>query len=132
MVDANRLRVTAAVIEVDGRVLIAQRPEGDRLAGKWEFPGGKVEAGETPQACLARELREELDVEVDVGEHIGDFPHDYDHLSLTLLVYRVALRSGEPHAHDHSQIKWVRCAQLLDYNLADADIPIARVVAGMS
>lgn len=63
-------QVTAAVIEKDGRVLIAQRKTGDALAGKWEFPGGKLEPGETPEACLRRELREEFGVETEIGDFI--------------------------------------------------------------
>ena len=120
--------IAVAVVRWGDRFLIGPRAADATLAGKWEFPGGKVEPGETPEACLARELREELDIDVEVGEHVGDFQYDYAHLSLVLLVYRATIRSGELKALHHSVLRWVAPNELLDCDLADADVPIARAV----
>jgi 8-oxo-dGTP diphosphatase len=123
-------QVTAAVIEKDGKVLIAQRKAGDALAGKWEFPGGKLEPGETPQVCLARELREEFEVETEIGAFICSSKFEYKHLPIELLVYRAKHLSGDFKLNDHSRIEWVRPADLLNYDLSSADIPVVGFLTG--
>ncbi|KAF0125401.1 MAG: mutator MutT protein [Elusimicrobia bacterium] len=123
-------QVTAAVIEKDGRVLIAQRKSGDALAGKWEFPGGKLEPGETPEACLKRELREEFGVETEIGDFICSSRFEYKHFHIELLVYRARHLSGEFKLHDHTAIAWVEPADLLKYDLASADIPVVARLTG--
>jgi len=124
--------VTAAIIERDGRVLIARRREGDHLAGKWEFPGGKVEPGETPEGCLARELEEEFGVRTRVGEFVVSSVHDYGDKKIELLAYRVeapapAAReasTGEWRLHAHDRIEWVTPEEMNGYDFAQADLPI--------
>jgi 8-oxo-dGTP diphosphatase len=117
-------RVTAAVIERDGMVLLARRQAGDPLAAKWEFPGGKIEPGETPEQCLARELDEELGVRVAVGEFLASSVYTYAHGAIELLAYRVRLVAGEPMARVHDELRWVARDALAAYELAPADNPI--------
>ena len=90
----NAIRVTAAVIIEQGRVLATQRHERGAMGGKWEFPGGKIEPGETPEACLRRELREELGVEADVQELFMRTAHAYPTKNVELFVFKAAIRSG--------------------------------------
>lgn len=125
------IRVTAAVIEHEGRVLLAQRPAGHRLAGLWEFPGGKLEPGETPEACLRRELREELGVETEIGEFVGSFPHEYPGLAIDLLVFRARLAgAAAPEAREHAALAWRTLEECAALPLAPADAPaLARLRA---
>lgn len=122
----RRILVTAAVIEKEGKVLLAQREPKDRLAGKWEFPGGKVEPGETPQDCLAREIREELGIEVQVGEFLCSSRFDYDHASVEILAYRCSWLAGQIQRNVHQALQWVFPEDLAKVDLAEADRPIAR------
>lgn len=121
-------QVTAAVIEKDGKILIAQRKAGDALAGKWEFPGGKLEPGETPQACLRRELMEEFGVDTEIGEFICSSRFEYKHLPIELLVYRARHLSGEFKLNDHARIEWVAAADLKNFDLSSADIPVMELL----
>lgn len=125
------ISVTCAIIERDGKILIARRGEGQKLAGKWEFPGGKVEDGESPEECLKRELVEEFGIQVKVEEFITSNKHHYDHISIELLAFHTKYISGTFTLTDHDEIKWVQPADLLDYDLAEADIPIAREVINL-
>ena len=118
--------VTGAVIEHDGRVLVAQRNPGDPLSGKWEFPGGKIEPGETPERCLVREIREELGIEVRVEQFLCLSRFGYDHVTVELLAYRCAWVSGEVRANAHQAILWATAAEIAGLDLAEADLPIAR------
>ena len=117
------VRVTAAVLEKDGRMIIAQRAAGDRLAGMWELPGGKIEKAESPEQCLARELREEFNLTISVGECLGTGTYRYDHMTIELLVYRVKWVRGEPTALVHADFRWVTPAELKHYEFAPADRP---------
>lgn len=119
-------QVTAAVIEKDGKFLLAQRKEGDALAGKWEFPGGKIEEGETPEDCLKRELHEEFGVETRIGGFICKSEFEYNHFHVELLAYRARHLSGEFKPADHSAIAWVKLEDLLKYDLASADVPVVK------
>ncbi|MGD9641364.1 MAG: (deoxy)nucleoside triphosphate pyrophosphohydrolase [Elusimicrobiales bacterium] len=123
-------QVTAAVIERDGRVLLAQRKNG-ALAGKWEFPGGKLEPGETPEACLRRELMEEFGVDTEIGAFVCSSKFEYKHLPIELLVYRARHLSGEFRLTDHSAIAWVKPEALSGYDLSAADIPVVDVLLGL-
>ena len=124
---SNIIRVTAAILEKDGKILIAKRKTGDKLfAGLWEFPGGKVEEGETPEECMARELKEELDIEVEVGELITSNKHKYPHGIFELLAYRVKHVSGEMVLNDHKEIKWVTADEMSNYEFPPADLPIIK------
>lgn len=117
--------VAAAVLRRSGRVLIAQRPEGKLLGGLWEFPGGKREAGESLQACLRRELHEELGVRAQVGEALGRFDHAYSHFSVTVHAFECRLRSGTPRAQEHSRIRWIAPGSLGAYPMGKVDRAIA-------
>jgi len=118
--------VTAAVIGRAGRILLARRGPGQRHAGEWEFPGGKVEVGESDAGCLRRELCEEFGLGSAVGERLGVFRHVYPHAGVELRVYNVRLRRGPIRRTVHDRIAWVRPRDLVRYELAAAD----RLVAG--
>jgi 8-oxo-dGTP diphosphatase len=125
------ITVTGGVLCIDGRILIARRPTHDTLARKWELPGGKVEDGESPEHCLARELQEELGVDVMVGAFLGENVHHYAHGLIRLLVYRTFWRSGRFEARFHDALRWVTVDELDDYDFAPADLPfIARIKRG--
>lgn len=124
------IRVTAAVLEHDGLVLIARRPEGDRLGGLWEFPGGKIEPGEDPRACLARELHEEFGITAEVGAFLVAHTHRYPHVEIELLSYRAVHVAGAFELRDHDELLWVAPHELVDYEFAPADLPTVRVVEG--
>ncbi len=120
------LVAAAAMIDVDGRVLICQRPEGKQLAGLWEFPGGKVEPGETPEACLIRELDEELGVKVSKA-CLAPFvfaSHEYEAFHLLMPLYLIRRWEGQPAAREHKALKWVKPAKLDDYPMPPADAPL--------
>lgn len=119
------VEVTAAVAVRDGRVLIARRSPGKREAGKWEFPGGKKERGESLRASLGREIREELGVEALVGRELLRSRYNYPHGCIDLIAFQVDF-SGEPRAMtDHDRIEWVELNRLTEYDLAPADLPVA-------
>jgi len=111
-------------------VLLARRRPERRHAGKWELPGGKVEAGEGPEACLARELREELGLAVEVGAHVIDNTHDYGPGlgAVVLMAYEARIVGGAFAPTDHDALAWVEPEDLLRFDLADADVPIARAL----
>ena len=116
-------RVTAGILIKDGRILIARRKAGDRLAGKWEFPGGTVEDGETPETCLKREMQEEFDIEVTVGSYLGESVYHYEHNTITLLAYRTHWTGGEMHLKEHDDCAWISPDQFDDYDFSPADLP---------
>jgi 8-oxo-dGTP diphosphatase len=115
--------VVAAVIERDGSFLLTRRLEGTHLAGKWEFPGGKIAPGETHTQALQREIREELDAAVDVGALVFEIEHPYPDRTISLHFYRCALR-GEPKPLLGQEMKWVPRADLrtLDFPPADEEL----------
>ena len=118
--------VSCAVIEKHGKILIARRKSGDQMAGKWEFPGGTIEPGETPEQCLKRELLEELGVEIGIDGFICSSTWKYDHATIQLLAFKATLLSGELILHDHAEISWVTPQELADYDFPEADVPIIR------
>jgi 8-oxo-dGTP diphosphatase len=120
------LVVAAALIDADGRVLLAQRPAGKSMAGLWEFPGGKVEAGETPEAALIRELREELSVTVR-PKCLAPFTfasHAYETFHLLMPLYVVRNWDGDPASREGQKLAWVRAQRLGDYAMPPADEPL--------
>jgi 8-oxo-dGTP diphosphatase len=122
------IKVTAAVIERGGKVLIARRKKGDRFEGRWEFPGGKIDEGESPEECLRRELREEMGVEVEAGEFLCSVPFETSGLSIELMAFRTSLLAGEVRCHDHDEIRWVEPDDLGDFDLAEPDRRVAAIV----
>jgi 8-oxo-dGTP diphosphatase len=120
------LSVTAAILFDAGKVLIAQRNDNDKLAGKWEFPGGKIEHAETPEQCLIREMREEFGIEVDVIGFFGESVHHYETERIKLLAYYIAWKSGKIRLNAHAAIKWVSLNDLQEYDFAPADVPIVK------
>ncbi|HZK52747.1 MAG TPA: (deoxy)nucleoside triphosphate pyrophosphohydrolase [Desulfosporosinus sp.] len=116
--------VTAAIIIKGNKVLIAQRAPDENLAGKWEFPGGKTEQGETPQECLKREIREELEVDIEVLNFFGESIFAYHSGTIKLMAYWCKWISGEYTLNVHSNLAWVNRQELYLYDFAPADIPL--------
>ncbi|GFP75227.1 (deoxy)nucleoside triphosphate pyrophosphohydrolase [Clostridium fungisolvens] len=118
--------VTAAIIVKDNLILIAQRGKDEKEEGMWEFPGGKIEIGETEEQCLKREIKEELDIEIEVGDFLGESIYDYSHGQIKLLAYFAQFISGEIKLSVHSLIKWVTIQEIDKFNFAPADIPLVK------
>ena len=127
------LVVACALIDPDRRVLIAQRPEGKSLAGLWEFPGGKVEAGETPEAALIRELEEELGISTKTAclAPLSFASHSYDNFHLLMPLYVCRKWQGTPQAREHTALKWVRAQSLRDYPMPPADEPLVAALCDL-
>jgi len=126
----KHIRVTAAVICRDGAYLLGRRSRNRELPGKWEFPGGKIEPGESPETCLTREILEELGLEARVGERVGVFEYIEAARRIELIAFYTEVESGPPSLNDHDEVSWVGPHSLLDYDLAPADIELARRLAG--
>lgn len=120
----------AALIDPDGRVLIAQRPEGKSMAGLWEFPGGKIEPGEKPEAALIRELREELGIETweSCLAPLSFASHPYEDFHLLMPLFACRKWRGTPHPHEHSALRWVRPGDLAGCPMPPADRPLLAVL----
>jgi 8-oxo-dGTP diphosphatase len=124
------LVAAAALIDTDGRVLLAQRPAGKDLAGLWEFPGGKVHDGETPEAALVRELREELGIET-AQSCLAPFTfasHAYDGFHLLMPLYVCRVWRGVVTAHEHQALAWVTVSRLSAYPMPPADLPLVAML----
>lgn len=121
--------VAAAVIVAGDKVLAARRREGLHLAGFWEFPGGKIEPGETPRQCLVRELFEELGVWCRIGPYLGQSLFDYGEKQVRLLAYLAHVVDGELSPVDHDQLRWVASPELSLLRWAPADVPLLAMVA---
>lgn len=121
-----RLVVGAAIFDDDGRLLAAQRSSPSHYAGQWEFPGGKVEPGEAPDAALVRECREELGIDVSVGEVVGEV----EIVVGRLRVYRARITAGVPVAHEHSALRWLAPQELDDVPWIEADRPLVDRLRG--
>jgi 8-oxo-dGTP diphosphatase len=113
--------VVAGFLKKDGRVLVGQRPENHSLAGQWEFPGGKIEAGETPEKALARELEEELDIDASIGDLKMACTHSYGDVGILILFYEVLFWKGEPKAKHHLALEWIYPEELLDRSIPEAN-----------
>ncbi|MBC7154476.1 MAG: (deoxy)nucleoside triphosphate pyrophosphohydrolase [Rhodobacteraceae bacterium] len=119
-----------ALIDVDGRVLLAQRPEGKSMAGLWEFPGGKVEAHETPEAALIRELHEELGIDTWASclAPLTFASHAYPDFHLLMPVFACRKWQGVPQPREGQVLKWVRAADLRTYPMPPADLPLIPIL----
>lgn len=122
------IKVSAGVLIDNGKVLITRRASKENFAGGWEFPGGKLELGETPQQCLARELKEELNIDVAVGDFCTEVTHKYEAICVNLIAYYCAMIKGEISLSVHDQYQWIKIEDLLEYDLLPADVPIAEKV----
>jgi mutator mutT protein len=120
------LVVACALVDADRRVLIAQRPEGKSMAGLWEFPGGKVEPGETPEDALIRELSEELGIQTRQAclAPLSFASHAYENIHLLMPLYVCRKWQGTPQTREHQALKWVRPQALRDYPMPPADEPL--------
>lgn len=119
-----------ALIDVDGRILLAQRPEGKSMAGLWEFPGGKVEQGETPEAALIRELEEELGINTWASclAPLTFASHAYDDFHLLMPLFACRKWEGTPRPQENQTLKWVFAKDLRDYPMPPADIPLIPIL----
>ena len=123
--DKNLVTVTAGVIEYQGKILIAQRRKDKSLGGLWEFPGGKIEAGETCPQTLKREIKEEFDIDIVVGDYIWEHTYEYPTFTLKMYVYGASWDgSGEIHICDHEQYRFVSLEEMKDFEFGGADIPV--------
>jgi 8-oxo-dGTP diphosphatase len=127
--DRESLRVVAAaMVDRSGRVLIAQRPPGKWQAGRWEFPGGKVEAGEDEEMAVRRELMEELGVRVDAAQRLTEVTHDYSDRRVSIGLWLVLRHEGEPRGLDGQALQWVAAEKLASADLLEADLPMLPVL----
>ena len=122
------MEVVAAVIVRDGKVLCVQRAEHSKeyVSLKWEFPGGKVEVGESHEEALVREIREELSVEIKLSEFFMTVEHTYPDFHLTMHVFKCALQSGEIILNEHVDMKWLSMEELGSLDLTAADVPVVK------
>jgi 8-oxo-dGTP diphosphatase len=120
------LVAAAALVDSDGRVLLAERPAGRSMAGLWEFPGGKVAEGETPEAALVRELHEELGIDTRQSclAPIAFASHGYDDFHLLMPLFACRTWLGQPQGREGQRLAWVRPARLADYEMPPADLPL--------
>ncbi len=123
------VHVVAAAIERAGRCLVAQRGPGMTLPGKWEFPGGKVEPGEPPEAALSREIQEELGVRIEVGRLLGTGSAPAGDKLIRLDVYAARVVAGEVALSEHARVVWAEAEELASFDWADADVPSVPAVA---
>ncbi|WP_243073829.1 (deoxy)nucleoside triphosphate pyrophosphohydrolase [Microbacterium sp. SS28] len=124
----KQINVVGAVIVRDGTVLCAKRGPLGSLAGRWEFPGGKIEPGETARAALEREIAEELECAVDVGDEVTKTAYEYDFGVVTLTTFWCELLEGSPRLTEHAEVRWCLPGELEELDWAPADIPAARMV----
>ncbi|MBD2847082.1 (deoxy)nucleoside triphosphate pyrophosphohydrolase [Paenibacillus sp. IB182496] len=123
------IEVAAAIIENgEGQILIARRRAGKAQAGMWEFPGGKLEPGESPQACLQRELLEEMNLAIAPYAPFAVNAHDYGDTAIRLIAYRATLVAGELQLRDHDDYRWVAPSELSAFSFAPADKPFVALL----
>ena len=123
--------VAAALYDSQGRILIAERPAGKHMAGRWEFPGGKVASGESDAVALARELEEELGVTVTESRQLMTLHHNYPDRSVELSLWIVERYTGVPQSLDQQRLKWVEPARLTDEDILEADQPFIEALQGL-
>jgi 8-oxo-dGTP diphosphatase len=119
-------QVTAALIEKHGKILLARRKAGKHMGEKWEFPGGKIDPGESPQEALRRELAEEFSIEAVIGEHLGSTEFRQGEIELEIQLYRAKHLAGNFTLHDHEEIRWVVPQEVESYDLVDSDRKLFR------
>ncbi|SMO77004.1 8-oxo-dGTP diphosphatase [Saccharicrinis carchari] len=123
------ITVTAAIIQKASKILITRRGPGKHMAGHWEFPGGKLDANETEQECLAREIKEELNITIKINDFYMENTHQYEAKQILLRAYKCVHLSGNIVLHDHDKMAWITKEELNNYKFAPADIPIVVALA---
>ena len=123
------INVTAAVIRHDGKVLICQRPEGRNCGLLWEFPGGKIENGETGEQCIVRECREELGITIQVDRELTDITHEYPERIVHLRFYLCEIVEGNPEKKEHNALAWIALEEIDQYEFCPADREMLKVNA---
>ncbi|MBU3131035.1 (deoxy)nucleoside triphosphate pyrophosphohydrolase [Clostridium gasigenes] len=118
------IKVVAGILQKDDKILIARKAPGKSLEGYFEFPGGKIEAGETPEESLVRELMEEMSIKVKVNKYVGESIYDYGNIIISLKGYTAEILEGEITLSDHDMYEWVTISEIKSYKLAPADIPL--------
>lgn len=118
----------AVIVNAGDEILCALRGPGMSMPGYWEFPGGKLEPGEDPRRCLAREIREELGCDVAVGDLIADVAHPYEAVTVRLKTYFARVTAGTPHPHEHAELTWLPVSGLRALGWAPADLPTLEVL----
>jgi len=127
----RNIHVVAALIERDGRVLLDRRRKGSHLEDRWALPGGKLEAGESDEAALVRELEEELGVKARIsGPEIARVHHAYEHFDIELVLYPVEIEDGEPRALEVAEIAWFELSRLRELPMPPADVPLIAAILG--
>ncbi len=122
------IHVSCAVIMDGSRILICQRAPHKSMPMKWEFPGGKIEADESKEACLIREILEELELNITIGMPLTATQHQYPEFSITLYPFLCKIAAGTIHLTEHAQAKWIEIDELTSYDWADADFPIVKEI----
>ena len=118
------IEVAAAIIIKDNKILIARRKDNQYFRDKWEFPGGKIEKGETPEECLQREVKEEFDITVRIDSFFMENIFQYPHMKIHLLTYLAYMQSGNLKANEHEEYQWVSTSELNNFDFLEADEPI--------
>jgi len=122
----SRIRVTCAIIEINSQLLVVQRSEEMRLPLKWEFPGGKIEQGESAEECIKREIQEELNLEIEILERLSSSYFDYPEISIELIPFVVTPTNGHLNLSEHKDFIFINRQDLTDLDWAEADLPIIR------
>jgi 8-oxo-dGTP diphosphatase len=123
-------QVTAALIRNGREILIAQRGRDKRFGRQWEFPGGKVRPNESPEECLQREIKEELNLEVRVEQHVCTIHHSYPDFDIDLVAFWCSIVGGEVRLAEHEQIRWITLAEASQYDFVEADLKVIAFLAG--
>ena len=124
----KEIDVVGAAIMKDGKLFIAKRPDKGEVGLKWEFPGGKIEPGETPIQALMREIEEELDTEIEIDHFITTVKHQYQTFHLTMHVFLCHLNGKDPILEEHVDSRWIEKKQLYDFDWAPADLKIIPII----
>ena len=120
------INVTAAIIIKDERVLIAKRKASDVLSNKWEFPGGKIETGESPEECLIRELKEEFGINTEIEKYFDESIYQYPYIKIKLIAYKIKWTGGKIKSTSHDYYKWIEIEDIDNYDFAEADKPLVK------